>query len=202
MANFTLSYGRMKERRSYRMGARAEQAAATRRRILDAAVVGLFGAASDQTLDAIALRAGVSNQSLVRIFGSKAALLEQGAAEARTRVVDQRGAAPVGEIAASVKVLLIHYETYGDRMVRARGREMDSPELRPGVLRERTDHRRWVARTYRPQLDRRPAERERVLNALTAVTDVGTWKLLRRDLELDRREVEATLAAMILAVAG
>ena len=112
-------------------------------------------------------------------------------------MVDQRSAAPIGDVAASVKVLFIHYETYGDRLVQARARESVTPELSPGLRRAQADHRRWVVRTYRPQL----AERPEALNRLLAVTDVYTWKVLRRDLELDRKEAEATLTAMVRAVA-
>lgn len=161
----------------------------------------LFGESGEESLDSIALRAEVSTQTVIRLFGGRAALLEQAAGAAKRLVVDQRSTVPVGDIVASIKVLLIHYETYGDRLCGARAREPRSPELRPGVVRELADHRRWVARTYRPQLDR-AEDRGRVLNALTVLTDVGTWKLLRRDLEIDRREVEATLTAMVTALLG
>jgi hypothetical protein len=102
-----------------------------------------------------------------------------------------------------VKVLFIHYETYGDRLVQARAREVAVPEVAAYLHRSRADHRRWVARTYRPRLvARSEEERERTLNALAAITDVYTWKLLRRDQGLDRREAEATLTAMVTALAG
>jgi AcrR family transcriptional regulator len=185
------------------MVARAESAGATRRRILDAAISILFGGPDPVTLDETARRASVSAQTLLRIFGTRAALVEAVATEAWGRVVDQRAQAPVGDLAASVKVLFIHYEAYGDRLIQARAREGAVPELAPGLIRARADHRRWVARTYRPQLAARPEEeRERALNALTATTDVYSWKLLRRDLGLDRREAEATLTAMVSALAG
>ena len=86
--------------------------------------------------------------------------------------------------------------------MRARARQGRVPELRPGVVRERADHRRWVSRTYRPQLDAAGTGRPLLLNALVAITDVATWEVLRRQLALDRREVEATLTKMITALAG
>jgi AcrR family transcriptional regulator len=185
------------------MVARAAQAEGTRRRILDAAMGILFGSQAAITLPSTAARAGVSVQTILRCFGSQPGLVQAAAEEAWRRVADQRGQAPVGDIAASVKVLFIHYETYGDRLAQARAREGSVPELAAGLTRARADHRRWVARTYRPQLAARPeAERERALNALVALTDVYNWKLLRRDLALDRREAEATLAGMVAAVAG
>jgi AcrR family transcriptional regulator len=185
------------------MVARAEQAEATRRRILDAAIGILFDSQVPVTLSSTATRAGVSVQTLLRSFASRPALVQAAAEEAWRRVVDQRGQAPPGDVAASVKVLFIHYETYGDRLIQARARESAVLELVAGLHRARADHRRWVARTYRPQLEARPeAKREQVLNALVAVTDVYTWRVLRRDLALDRREAEATLAGMVAAVAG
>lgn len=185
------------------MIARAEQSDATRHRILDAAMGILFGSLAPVTLNSTAERAGVSVQTVLRSFGSQPALVEAAAEEAWRRVADQRNQAPVGNIAASVKVLFIHYETYGDRLIQARAREAAVPELSAGLNRARADHRRWVARTYRPQLAASPeAERERVLNALVTLTDAYNWKLLRRDLALDRREAEVTLAGMVAAVAA
>ena len=185
------------------MVARAERSDATRRRVLDAAMGILFGSLAPVTLNSTAERAGVSVQTILRGFGSQPALVRAAAEEAWRRVVDQRSQAPVGDIDASVKVLFIHYETYGDRLIQARAREGAVPELSAGLNRARADHRRWVARTYRPQLALHlEVERERVLNALVAVTDVYNWKLLRRDLALDRREAEATLAGMVASVAG
>ena len=185
------------------MVARADQAEATRRRILDAAIGILFSSLAPVTLTSTAARAGVSVQTVLRSFASQPALVQAAAEEAWRRVVDQRGQAPPGDLAASVKVLFIHYETYGDRLVQARARESAVPEVAVYLHRARADHRRWVARTYRPRLAARSEEeRERTLNALVAVTDVYTWKLLRRDQGLDRREAEATLAAMVSALAG
>src|SRR5260221_2281999 len=145
----------------------------------------LFGSLAPVTLSSTAERAGVSVQTILRSFPSQPVLVQTAAEEAWRRVVDQRGQAPPGDLAASVKVLFIHYETYGDRLIQARARESAFPELAAGLHRAPADHRRWVARTYRPQLTARPeAERERALNALVVVTDVYTWKALRRDLEL------------------
>jgi AcrR family transcriptional regulator len=185
------------------MVARAERADTTQRRILDAAMGILFGSQAPITLQSTAREAGVSVQTVLRCFGSQPELVQTAAQEAWRRVIDLRGLAPIGDLATSVKFLFIHYESYGDRLIQARAREGRVPELAAGLNRARADHRRWVARTYRPQLAARPeAERERSLNALVALTDVYNWKLLRRDLALDRQEAEATLTAMVAVVAG
>lgn len=191
----------MKVGRSYRMVARAEQAEDTRRQILDAAMGILFGSQAPITLQSTAEQAGVSVQTILRHFGSRSELVDAAATEAWQRVIDLRGLAPPGDVTASVKFLFIHYESYGDRLIQARAREGVVSELAGGLNRARADHRRWVARTYRPQLATRPdLERERALNALVAVTDVYNWKLLRRDMELDRREAEATLTSVVIAL--
>ena len=185
------------------MVARAERADTTQRRILDAAMGILFGSQAPLTLQSTAREAGVSVQTVLRWFGSQPELVQAAAVEAWRRVIDLRGLAPIGDVATSVKFLFIHYESYGDRLIQARAREGSVPELATGLKRARADHRRWVSRTYRPQLGaRQEVERERALNALVALTDVYNWKLLRRDLGLDRREAEATLAGMVAALAG
>jgi hypothetical protein len=59
-------------------------------------------------------------------------------------------------------------------------------------------HWQWVERTFAPLLDGLSArEQRRRTAALVAVTDVYTWKLLRRDLGLSRAETERVLIEMI-----
>jgi AcrR family transcriptional regulator len=60
------------KQRPYRMSKRAEQAEATRERILDAARALLAeGAFHDTTMDELAIRAGVTRVTVYRAFGSK-----------------------------------------------------------------------------------------------------------------------------------
>ena len=72
--------------RTYRMSKRAEQAAATRVRILDAAQELLSeGAFHDATMDEVATRAGVTRVTVYRTFGSKPEILQAIAWEALAR---------------------------------------------------------------------------------------------------------------------
>lgn len=65
------------EKRPYRMGARAEKAAATRERVLDAVRELLAeGTFQDAPIDDIATRAGVTRVTVYRTFGSRQGLLE------------------------------------------------------------------------------------------------------------------------------
>jgi hypothetical protein len=45
-----------------------------------------------------------------------------------------------------------------------------------------------------------PATRRRAINALHAATDVYTWKLLRRDLHLNREEATRTMIPLVRGV--
>ncbi len=53
---------------------------------------------------------------------------------------------------------------------------------------------------FAADLPRDPDARARAVNALHAATDVYTWKLLRRDLRLERGETERTMADLVRGV--
>ncbi len=64
-------------------------------------------------------------------------------------------------------------------------------------------HEDWVLRTFEPQLaDLDPSTRRRRLAQLVAVCDVYVWKVLRRDLDLDTIQVEATLTELLERLLG
>jgi hypothetical protein len=61
----------------------------------------------------------------------------------------------------------------------------------------------WVERTFAPLIEGLTgAARERRIAALVALTDVYTWKLLRRDLGLSRSDTERTLVELINKLEG
>jgi AcrR family transcriptional regulator len=185
--------------RPYRMTARAEAAAATGERILDATEE-LFwaGPADRMSLDAVAVRAGVSVQTLIRRYGSKDGLIEAAAARAVGRVQRQRDEAPVGDVAGAVANLLDHYEELGPRALRLLAEEDSGPIMAQIAEDGRVMHRDWVKRTFAPQIARRRgASRTRHLAQLVAVTDVYMWKLLRLDAGLSRAQVERALRELI-----
>jgi hypothetical protein len=71
-------------------------------------------------------------------------------------------------------------------------------QLQKGVRAGREFHRAWVRRIFSPVLEKiPPTQRRRRLAQLTAVTDVYTWKVLRRDLGLSRQEAEACVRELI-----
>jgi len=65
----------------------------------------------------------------------------------------------------------------------------------------RQRHRAWVKAVFAEQLAMHPrADREEVLVALLVAVDVYTWKLVRRDLGLDRKASEAVVERLIRSV--
>ncbi len=180
------------------MTRRAEAFAATRKAILDAAI--------DLTdprapLSAIAARAGVSERTVLRHFGSRDGLLAEGIRENLARREVERFALPPGHIPKAVAALIEQYEAFGDRILRLLGQEGIDPRVDDGLERGRELHRRWVREKLGPLLDACDAPtRRRRLTQLVAVCDVYTWKLLRRDNGLGLAETELALREMIVAL--
>jgi AcrR family transcriptional regulator len=188
------------------MGARAESAAATGERILDAVAALFWEQPADRiSLDEVGRCAGVSVQTVIRRFGTKELLFAAAAEREVARVRAQRDTAPVGDLRAVVAVLAEHYEQFGDRVLKLLAEEGRMPALREIADRGRELHREWCARVFAPALiGLRGVARARRLAQLVAVCDVQTWKLLRHDCGLSRRQVELALVEMLepLASAG
>jgi AcrR family transcriptional regulator len=180
------------------MRARATAAAATRQRILDE-TTGLLKAhlRADIHLDDVASAAQVSVQTIMRLFGSQAALLDSAVEELERHISDQRDRAAPGDIDGAIAGLFDHYEEIGDIVIRNLAEE-DDPAVQPAVRMGRIVHREWVERHFAPQIGRHdPAMRSMLLDALVCACDVYTWKLLRRDIGRSRSDAERTMAWMV-----
>ena len=187
--------------RPYRMGARAEAAADTRRRILRAVLDLHVERFHDQiTLEDIAQLAGVTVQTVLRHFGTRDRLVTAAAEQATGEILEQRNAAPIGDVDGAVDNLLQHYEEWGRTALRLLAQEDRVPQLRMLADGGRAAHYAWVERTFAPFLD--DTSDELLRPKLIALTDVFTWKLLRLDLGLDRIGTASALASMIRAVIG
>jgi AcrR family transcriptional regulator len=181
------------------MGVRADAAAATGERILDAAVE-LFWEqpAEKMSLDEVARRAGVTVQTVIRRFGGREGVLAAAAARESERIQAQRDEAPVGDVVAAVAVLVAHYEQSGERVLRMLAEESRIPALSDIADAGRAVHRAWCARVFGPALaGRSGVERQRRLAQIVAVCDVYTWKLLRLDAALSRRQTELALVELL-----
>ena len=185
--------------RAYRQTARAEAAEATHLRIIEAATE-LFWAnpGDDVSLDEVASRAGVSTRTVIRRFGGREGLLTAASEHQMRRVESQRAEAPVGDTEGAVANLAEHYEELGDRALRLLELERTGPRIAEFVDQGRASHAAWCERVFAPTLARLSgAVRRRRLAQLIAICDVYTWKLLRRDRGLSRRETERALVEML-----
>jgi AcrR family transcriptional regulator len=185
--------------RPYRMVARARSTAATRERILDAAVATFWESPTPGLpLDDVARAAGVSLQTVIRHFGGKEGLLAAAVERELGRIREAREPAATGDLAAIVRVLVDHYEELGDRVVRMLAEEQRVPGLAEVAEAGRELHRQWCRRVFGPSLPGGGrAAGERRLAQLVAICDVYTWKLLRRDSGLSRRQTELALTELL-----
>jgi AcrR family transcriptional regulator len=186
------------ERRSYRMTNRAEAASATAERILDAATELFWERPTDQiVLRDVAERAGVTVQTVIRKYGGKDGVLEAAFERARSRTDEERAATP-GDIEGAIEILLEHYERQGANVLRLLAEEHTSPTLARYVEEGRVLHRAWCRTVFGPTLEPLSGvARERRLAQLVAVCDVYTWKLLRLDAGLSRRQTQIALHELL-----
>jgi AcrR family transcriptional regulator len=184
------------EKRTYRMVARAEAAAATRERLLEAA----WRQFSEHSFDAVRLAdvardAGVSAQTLHNHFGTKDALFVAAWQWTMAPEGARRDSAAAGDVPAAIRVLYDSYEKDGDSVLRLLAQEERIPAVHEMAEAGRRWHRAWVERTFEPPSEQR-------LVTLIVATDLLTWKLLRREMGLGRREAEGIVAEMVTAWKG
>jgi AcrR family transcriptional regulator len=180
------------------MSARARSVEETRERILRAALALWLKLPFDEvTLDEVAKRAGVSKQTVLRVFKSKEHLAFEMVDWYRPQEEAARDAPP-GDVDTAVARLLDRYEEMGDANVRVLDLERRVPEIRYLLAQARESHQHWVERTFAPFLPARGGGtyRRRVM-AFYAATEVTSWKLLRRDFELSRAETEAIFLDLV-----
>lgn len=183
--------------RSYVMTKRAQSAAATAERILDAVAAEFEGGSpiAGITLDAVAARAGVTVQTVLRRFGDKDKLFSATAERQAARVAADRDAAVPGDVVGAVANLAAHYEKDGHLALRLLAEENSSPFMATVTAGGRAYHRSWCAQVFGPFLDGLDDdEHGRRLAQFVAVCDVYVWKLLRHDAGLGR---EAYIQAIL-----
>lgn len=187
-----------RERRPYRMVARAEQVEKTRRAILDAMKAALRTSPyPDIRVADVAAAAGVSAQTVHSHYRTKDDLLLAAIAELGPEVLAMRGNPASGDIPAIVRGTVRVYETTGDLNWSLLPLEADSPAIAAVLAMGRAGHRAWLEDAFSPLLPAAPAARRRVVDALYVATDVGTWKLLRRDLGLSRPRTIAVIESLV-----
>lgn len=184
------------------MAARANAVQRTRASILQAAYECWSEQDYDEvSLEQIAARAGVTKQTVLRVFGSKDQLAYATVDWHRPLEESQRLVEP-GDVAAAVEVLVTSYERMGDANVRVLALEKRVPAIGYLLEQARKSHRGWVERVFEPFLPKRKgATYERRVMAFYAATDVTGWKLLRRDFGLNRQETAAVMLTLVSSLA-
>jgi AcrR family transcriptional regulator len=185
----------------YRLGKRAVTRDRTRQRVLEVAE-DLYRERwyDDVSLREVAAGAGVALQTVVNHFGSKGGLLAAVAERVGGRIDRRREEVAAGDVGGGVAMLVDEYEELGDAIVRMIALEGRIEELTPLLARGRAVHRGWVERVFVAWLPAAASERERRVVMLIAATDVLTWKILRREQGLSRRDAEAAMRESVLAL--
>lgn len=186
--------------RPYRQVAREQSQQRTREALLEAAADEFFADRWQKTsLEALAARAGVTKQTLLRHFGSKEELLLQALVHGASEVLEERWSAPSGDIDGVIENLLTHYEAWGERARQIGAwQQSGTSELADISRAGRQLHYDWVEFAFAPQLEgRRGKARRRLRAELILICDLQTWWILDHDLALGRAEVKAILIGMI-----
>lgn len=186
------------------MGVRAERARETGRRIIAAVRELIFDRGlyfEELTLREVAAMANVSEQTVIRRFGSKEGLVEALVQTMRPEIEGAREFAEVGAVRKAVRIVVDEYERLGDGTLRALAQEERVPPAARAVAIGRASHRRWCARTFAPYLPPpQDPDYDRRLTLFVTATDVYTWKLHRRDAGLDRAGTERSMVELVEAL--
>jgi AcrR family transcriptional regulator len=183
------------------MTTRAKSAEDTRRRILETAFeLQSRRLASEIVLEAVAEEAGVSVQTVLRHFGSRAGLFDATVVFANELVAEERQA-PVGDVPAAIAVLLHHYDLRGEMALMMLAQETTYAHLGRLSAAGKAMHRRWVSEVFAPSLaGLSPFRRDELVDLLVVATDVYTWKLLRRDRGLSRVQTGQRIETLVTAI--
>ncbi len=185
--------------RSYRMQARADAAAETGERILDAAIGIFYEKPVDNIpLEEVARRAGVTVQTVIRRYGGKDGLFNAAAEREYKRIASHRDQSKADDVTGALRILLDHYEEVGDGVLRMLAEEQRITAVSRILDQGRAYHEQWCERVFAQALTgRKGAEWKRRLAQLIAITDVSTWRLLRRYRGLSRRQTELALHELL-----
>ena len=188
--------------RPYTQRRRAEAAEANTERILQAALE-LFEERpwGQITFAAVAERAGVGTQTVIRRFQTKDGLALAVTAWVTPQIEDARDV-PVGAPPAAIAAALArHYERWGESADRTLRQQDASPALAEAAAGGRAAHREWEERVFARPLAALPdASRPDIAGRLIGVCGIELWLVLRRDGGLSVDAARAAVADLIAAV--
>jgi AcrR family transcriptional regulator len=186
----------MKERtahRPYKQRRRAAAAEANTERILQAANELFEERPWDQiTFAAVAERAGVGTQTIIRRFGTKDGVARAVTAWLTPQIEAARDV-PVGTPPADIAAALArHYERWGESVDRTLRQQDASPALAEAAAGGRAAHRAWVERVF-------PNASSDTTGRLIGICGVELWLVLRRDGGLSPGAARSAVADLIAA---
>lgn len=184
------------------MSTRAAATEATRERILDAALASFTAHPYEEvTIRGIAGDAGVALQTVSNHFSSKGELLTATLQRVATGIDEVRWEPEPGDIDAAIATLVDDYERNGDANIRMLAVEERVPEVQSFMQMGRAGHQAWVERMFPAALaGLRGKARARRIVQLVVVTDVYSWKLLRRDKGLDKDQTTIAMCELVAAL--
>jgi AcrR family transcriptional regulator len=188
--------------RPYRQDVRARQARDNTDRIIQSGARLIKATrCTEITLDDVSRESGLTVRTILRRFGSREGVLEAAFAHIKVEFEGLRAPTPPGDVDGALTSLLNQYERIGDLNIRALEQEGQLPLLHRALTEGRRVHRGWLEHVFAPNLTALSRdERERRLTALYAATDVYVWKLLRRDLNLDRQHTAQAFRRLVYGV--
>jgi AcrR family transcriptional regulator len=185
--------------RPYRQRRRAEAAEANTERILQAALDLFLERPWDQiTLAAVAERAGVGVQTLIRRVGTKDGLSRAVNDWVGPQVAATRGDPDSPDPHVVAAALARHYERWGAAADRTLRQEDVSPALAAAAAGGRRAHREWLEAAFAEPLAA-SADPTDLLARLIGVCGVELWLVLRRDAGLSVDAATAAVADLIAA---
>ena len=165
-------------RRSYRSDLRAEQAEATRTRILDATLRVMARGLASVSIPAVAAEAGVSVPTVYRHFGTKHDLLTALYPHGMRHAPDELPALPrsLDDLRDGVRALFGRVESMDD-LARAAAASPAAEEVRQATMPRRLAVMRQLADAFAPQLA--DADRARITRLLTVLLNSSALRVWR-----------------------
>lgn len=187
-------------RRPYRQTARAASAEANKVSALEAFRRRLEGDwFEDIRLDDVAQDAGVTVQTVIRLFGGKDGLIDA-TMDRMAKAINLNRGAPTDDASLLVKRIIEDYEQIGDLVMRLLAQEERHPAIRKVTDFGRSEHRASLGKAFAAALSPLPeTEARQRLDALVVATDLYVWKLIRRDMRRPVSELQALMESLIQA---
>lgn len=187
------------EKQTYDNSKRLKEAEKTRHEIIKA-----FGrlwnrySINDITLEMIAEEAGMTTRTIMRKFGSKKGLLTESLPILADQIESERRETKVGDIDGILQALLSSYEIMGEAAIRTICLEPDLEIARKIGQKGRELHRKWCTEMFAPYLpEHHSPEFDVQLNAFIAATEIYLWKLMRKDLKLNKEQTLAIFKNLV-----